>query len=333
MRSLRLGLARAAAAAVTMTLGLGAAHGDGVLPVTARQDATVGGTEDTKGGAANGMVTVDAFTGHIQSSYAFVVPPGRAGVTPSLGLSYSSAGGRRFAGRSWTLGLPSIERRTRSGPPRFRDPAPGSPVNPDETDLFYFAGQRLVPICLVGAGGECRTRTEEIGLGPDAPAPDLVKEWHHFRLAEEGAFLRFFASPDFRTWMVQSKSGATMELGAPLDGSDDGGLDVHQPQGQPYRWNLVRQYDAQRDASGFFPVNRVVYKRSTRSSRARCRCCARTRPAAPSRPCPLRSRRRGQRSGRGGSSMIPSGTSSGSRGRATSRARGTSTTRPSPITR
>jgi hypothetical protein len=134
-------IVRAFAAVVTLTAGISAARaGDGVMPITTRTDASIGGTEDSKGGATNGMVSVDAFTGHVRSTFALALPPGRGGATPSLALSYASSGGTGMAGRGWSLSTPSIERRTLAGPPQFKDPQPGSPLDPATSDLFFGCG-------------------------------------------------------------------------------------------------------------------------------------------------------------------------------------------------
>ena len=47
--------------------------------------------------------------------------------------------------------------------------------------------------------------------------PVWSKGWQYFRSRVEGSFLRFFWSPDHKTWRVQDKSGVSMELGLPLN--------------------------------------------------------------------------------------------------------------------
>src|SRR5690606_34299963 len=87
----------------------------------------------------------------------------------------------------------------------------------------------------------------------DEGMPEWSAGWQYFRPRVEGSFLRFFWSPDHRTWRVQDKSGVTMELGAPVgtSGSDDA-LETNpsRPSGassrgnpQIYRWHLSRQFD------------------------------------------------------------------------------------------
>jgi hypothetical protein len=88
----------------------------------------------------------------------------------------------------------------------------------------------------------------------------------YFRSRVDGAFERFFWSPDHKTWRVQDKSGISMELGVPLDDSTyTSGLeaDAANPD-HIFRWNIVRQYDANGNAnpsSGTpMPSNLVVYR-------------------------------------------------------------------------
>src|SRR5688500_20058642 len=79
----------------------------------------------------------------------------------------------------------------------------------------------------------------------------------YFRARVEGSYLRFFWSRDHRTWRVQDKSGVTMELGVPLDGSRDAtGLEYNPEKPcvadqacEIYRWHLARQYDTYGDAN------------------------------------------------------------------------------------
>jgi RHS repeat-associated protein len=63
--------------------------------------------------------------------------PGRAGFGPSLSLSYDTGIGNGAFGIGWTLGLPSVTRKTERGLPRYRD----------DPDTFLLAGaEDLVPV-------------------------------------------------------------------------------------------------------------------------------------------------------------------------------------------
>ncbi len=91
--------------------------------------------------------------------------------------------------------------------------------------------------------------------------------WQYFRPRVEGSFQRFFWSPSHKTWLVQDKSGVTLELGVPQnDASYVAPLETDpQDSSHIFRWNLSRQYDAhleaQTPAGGApRPVNVVVYR-------------------------------------------------------------------------
>ena len=42
-------------------------------------------------------------------SYPLEIPPGRVGMQPQLGVSYSSAGGNGWMGLNWSLSIPSVD--------------------------------------------------------------------------------------------------------------------------------------------------------------------------------------------------------------------------------
>jgi RHS repeat-associated protein len=209
-------------------------------------------------------------TGIATFSVPFALPAARGGAQPSLGLSYSSSAGFGVAGMGWQLGIPFIARQTDRGVPKYLDQAGWHA----EQDRFVFnGGQELVPICVVDANRLCAGALTQVSLLPDQGAP-LVDEvmpvwsrgWQYFRPRVEGSFLRFFWSPDHRTWRVQDKSGVTMELGVPLnEPAYTNGLEANPDQpNEIYKWHLVRQYDAYGSANPESgapqPVNVVVYR-------------------------------------------------------------------------
>ncbi|HVJ88455.1 MAG TPA: toxin TcdB middle/N-terminal domain-containing protein, partial [Labilithrix sp.] len=98
--------------------------------------------------------------------------------------------------------------------------------------------------------------------------PVWASGWQYFRARVEGAFLRYFWSPDRKTWRVQSKAGISMELGVPLDGSSDTGALEADPSdaSRIYAWHVVRTYDTMGDANSSGspqPLNIVQYKYAT----------------------------------------------------------------------
>src|SRR5690606_9490487 len=107
-----------------------------------------------------------------------------------------------------------------------------------DQDRFTFnGGQELVPICDV-VGNQCGAAL------PGERMPEWADGWHYYRPRVEGGFMRFFWSPDGRTWRVQSKDGTTLELGVALDGQrDPQALEANPARPEEvYRWNLRREY-------------------------------------------------------------------------------------------
>lgn len=201
-------------------------------------------------------------TGIATYSVPIALPKARGQVSVNLALSYSSSSGHGLAGVGWDIGAPFIARQTDRGLPSYDDQANWHPGQ----DRFVFnGGQELVPICTVStasgssAGGTCA------GALVGETFPTYVQGWQYFRSRVEGSFQRFFWSADHRTWLVQDKSGVTLELGVPLDGSGyTTALEVNPDPSSPgkqeiFRWHIVRQYDAHFSDIAT-PLNSVVYR-------------------------------------------------------------------------
>ena len=95
-----------------------------------------------KGGGAIASIgekfQVSPATGTGSMSVPIAMSPGRGGFGPSLALSYDSGAGNGPFGLGWSIGLPSIRRKTQRGLPRYRDAS--------ESDTFVLAGaEDLVP--------------------------------------------------------------------------------------------------------------------------------------------------------------------------------------------
>ena len=76
-------------------------------------------------------------------SVPIALPSGRAGVAPSLGLSYSTSGGDGSVGFGWSLSAPFISRQTDRGMPHYDD---RDAWHPEEDGFIYNGGQELVPV-------------------------------------------------------------------------------------------------------------------------------------------------------------------------------------------
>ncbi|NPU84133.1 MAG: hypothetical protein HPY65_06565 [Syntrophaceae bacterium] len=88
-----------------------------LLPLHA--DANTTGGDDDRGVSAEMRLTPDVdttgFAGDAKISIPIVVPPGRAGMAPSLTLSYSSSAGNGWIGTGWNIETGFIQRQTKFG--------------------------------------------------------------------------------------------------------------------------------------------------------------------------------------------------------------------------
>ena len=173
-------------------------------------------------------------------SVPIALPPGRAGVQPSLALEYGTSGGNGPLGVGWSLAAPFIARQTDRGLPRYVD---ASAWQPEEDRFIYNGGQELVPVDSAAAAA--------IDGGT---IPAELAGWQQYRARVEGGFMRFFRAPDGLSWVVQDKNGTRFDFGlldagegpaeavtassaALLSEDDDGG-------GRVFQWNLTRMSDA-----------------------------------------------------------------------------------------
>jgi RHS repeat-associated protein len=128
------------------------------------------------GGAIRGIgekFAVNPVTGTGSLTVPIALSPGRSGFGPQLSLSYDSGAGNGPFGFGWSLGLPSITRKTDKGLPRYLDP--------DESDVFILSGaEDLVPV-LDGNGERVRTRR---------PVNTVAYDIYRYRPRIEGLFAR-----------------------------------------------------------------------------------------------------------------------------------------------
>jgi RHS repeat-associated protein len=194
-------------------------------------------------------------------SVPIALPPGRHGVQPSLALSYATSAGNGPLGIGWSLAVPFIQRQSDKGMPDYVD-APS--YHRREDRFMYNGGQELVPIS---------SRLAETREG--APIPAELRGWQQYRSRVEGAFMRFFRSPDATRWVVQSKDGTRFDFGAMPAGlgpqlgtaEDDGTQADPSDARRIVAWHLVRMSDVHgssvhyryRHDSGQIYIEDIVY--------------------------------------------------------------------------
>jgi Salmonella virulence plasmid 65kDa B protein/FG-GAP-like repeat/Insecticide toxin TcdB middle/N-terminal region len=156
-------------------------------------------------------------TGAATYTIPVVVPPGTAGMNPSLSLSYSSQGSNGLLGVGWALdGLASIVRCPQT---IAQDGVAGS-VNYDNNDRFCLDGQRLVAISGVyGAEGtEYRTEIESFTRVISHTSSSNMPAWFEVH-TKTGQIMWFGASVDseiilppspfVRSWLLNRVTDTT----------------------------------------------------------------------------------------------------------------------------
>ena len=158
---------------------------------------------------AQGMVVPGKFgvgaTGAATYTIPVVVPPGTAGMIPSLSLSYSSQSGNGLLGMGWMLdGLPSIGRCPRT---LAQDGVRGV-VNYDANDRFCLDGQRLIAISgTYGANGtEYRTEVESFSKIVSFGTAGTGPAWFEVK-TKSGQIMQFGNTTDSRI-LAQGKTTA-----------------------------------------------------------------------------------------------------------------------------
>lgn len=124
----------------------------------------------------------DLATGSATASIPIVVPPGRKNMQPALSLSYSSNNPNSVCGVGWSLSIPSIQRSTKRGVPKY-----------NSTDTFIFSSS--------GSTGElvlCDASTNE------------------YKQRIETAFMKYVFNSSSR-WTVWDKSGMKYFFGSSAD--------------------------------------------------------------------------------------------------------------------
>ncbi|MFN8499656.1 MAG: SpvB/TcaC N-terminal domain-containing protein [Anaerolineae bacterium] len=176
-------------------------------------------------------------TGTASLTIPIFTSPGRAGNAPQLALTYDSGAGNGPFGLGWSLGLPTITRKTDKGLPRYDDA--------DESDVYILAGvEDLVPVL----------RPDGTRYSDATTAPGYVI--HRYRPRIEGLFARIerwthMASGEIH-WRSITKDNVTTLYGqdnhsrifdpAELDPRSPTDLDKAHPT-RIFAWLVCQSYD------------------------------------------------------------------------------------------
>ena len=127
--------------------------------------------------------------GTANMGYPIVLPAGRQGMQPELGIQYSSGGGNDWLGLGWNLQIPSVSIDTRWGVPRYDSAM--------ETETYSLGGKQLAP---VAHRGVLVARTSE-------------KQFYPRVESSFNKIIRHGDNPNNYWWEVTDKSGTTYSYG------------------------------------------------------------------------------------------------------------------------
>src|SRR5205814_144720 len=172
-----------------LALGIGLAQAETAVTI---QPPNLSGSV---AGSLAGTASVGS-SGASAYSIPIAVPPGTAGIAPSISLNYSSQAGMGYLGQGWSIG--GLSTITRCGRTIAQDGI-RAPVGLTSADQFCLDGQRLVMVPGSGTHGataEYRTEIDSFSKVTSV-GTDPTK------------------GPD--TWTVYTKSGAVLTFGTTSD--------------------------------------------------------------------------------------------------------------------
>ena len=182
-----------------------------------------------KGGGAISSIgekfQANAVTGTGSMSVPIALSPGRNGFTPQLALSYDSGSGNSELGMGWSMGIPSISRKTQKGLPKYQDAK--------ESDIFLLAGSEdLIPVLVQDNDAWVEVVSESGGF--------RIKQ---YRPRIEGLFAKIEKHTELSTgmahWQVTTKDNITSVYGK----SASARIADSQNTQRVFQWMLEYTYD------------------------------------------------------------------------------------------
>ena len=153
-------------------------------------------------------------TGDARLSYPLRLPPGRAGLQPSLSLTYSSSAANGWLGTGWDLSVPTVTVETRWGVPRYD--------RESESESYLLSGEQLTPSA---HRAQQLPRTAE----------------RAFQARVEGQFQRIIRhgdTPATYWWEVVDKTGTRYFYGGSPEDGAAGDATLATAEGAIFRWGL-----------------------------------------------------------------------------------------------
>ena len=149
-----------------------------VFSIAFKQAAILDSEKDIFGYTTGQFNVTDA--GSATYSIPFIVPPGTGGMTPQIGIAYSSQGGNGLMGVGWSLqGISTISRSTHT----LAQDEKIKGINVNSSDTYSMDGERLMPIFGENGAAETEYRTEQnaftkiVSYGNVLGSPEKFKVW------------------------------------------------------------------------------------------------------------------------------------------------------------
>jgi RHS repeat-associated protein len=174
--------------------------------------------------------------GSVTTSFPIKLPAGRAGMQPSLGVSYTSEGGNGWMGLGWDMSVPAITIDTRWGVPTYGDFDGDTVDDGIETEIYLLGGEQLT--FEVSPGVFAMPNRNEGFNKPRQPN-------RQFYPRIEGSYnqiIRKGGTSDMYVWVVTSKDGTKSYFGGDETGVKDNAV-LRDINGNIGHWALYKTID------------------------------------------------------------------------------------------
>ena len=174
--------------------------------------------------------------GSVTTNFPIKLPAGRAGMQPSLGVSYSSEGGNSWMGLGWDMSVPAITIDTRWGVPTYGDFDGDTVDDGIETEIYLLGGEQLT--FEVSPGVFAIPNRNEGFNKPRQPNRQFYPriEGSYNKIIREGA------TSDRYVWVVTSKDGTKSYFGGDETGVKDNAV-LRDINGNIGHWALYKTID------------------------------------------------------------------------------------------
>jgi RHS repeat-associated protein len=174
--------------------------------------------------------------GSVTTSFPIKLPAGRAGMQPSLGVSYSSEADNGWMGLGWDMSIPAITIDTRWGVPTYGDFDGDTVDDGVETEIYLLGGEQLT---FEASPGVFAIPNRNEGFNKPRQGD------RQFYPRIEGSYnkiIRKGDSSDGYVWVVTSKDGTKSYFGGDETGVKDNAV-LRDINGNIGHWALYKTVD------------------------------------------------------------------------------------------